>query len=83
MSRQHCADHRVLEVIVRSPGSMREEIVLECPDLTWKQVFVVINRLRREGGLTLSLKGRNPYAIRLSDPYRATSPAHQYMNERM
>ena len=28
MSSQHCADQRVLEVIVRLPGRMLEEIVL-------------------------------------------------------
>ncbi len=83
MSSQHCADHRVLEVIVRSPGSMLEEIVLECPDLTWSQVFVVINRLCREGVLTLNLKGRSQYAVRLSTPHHTTSPPRQNLNECM
>jgi hypothetical protein len=56
-------DHRVLEVIVRAPGTMLDDIVLECPGLTWNQVFVVIDRLSREGVLTMSPKGRGQYAI--------------------
>jgi len=72
MSSQHCAEHQVLEVIVRSPGSMLEEIVLECSDLTWNQVFVVIDRLSREGVLTLSPKGRSQFAIHLFDPHDTT-----------
>jgi hypothetical protein len=74
MSNQHCADHRVLEVIVRSPGSMLDEIVLECPDLTWNQVFVVIDRLSREGVLRMSPKRRSQYAIHLSDHARHDAP---------
>lgn len=70
MSNQHYADHRVLEVIVRSPGSMFDDIVLECPDLTWSQVFMVIDRLSREGVLTMSPKGHSQYAIHLSDRAR-------------
>ncbi len=29
-----------MQVIVRSPGSQLEEVVLECPDLTWIRCFV-------------------------------------------
>lgn len=60
---RHFADHPGLEIIVRSPDSVLDEIVLECPDLTWNQLFVVIDRLSREGVLTMSPKGRGQYAI--------------------
>lgn len=74
MSGQHDADHRVLEVIVRFPGSVLDDLVRECPDLTWNQVFVVIDRLSREGVLTMSPKGRSQYAIHLSDHARHDAP---------
>lgn len=38
-----------MEVIVRSPGSQFEEVVLEYPDLTWTQVFCELDRLSRGG----------------------------------
>jgi hypothetical protein len=54
MLTQHNRDDRVLELIVRSPGGTLEDIVLECPDLTWNQLFITIDRLSREGALTLT-----------------------------
>jgi hypothetical protein len=65
-------DHRVLEVVVRSPGSVLDDIVLECPDLTWNQVFIVIDRLSREGVLTMSPKGRGQYAITFSTDHASS-----------
>ena len=56
-------EDRVLEVIIRSPGSTLEDIVHECPDLTWNQVFIIIDRLSREGMLTLMPKGRGVYTV--------------------
>jgi hypothetical protein len=73
-------DHRVLEVVVRSPGSVLDDIVLECPDLTWNQVFIVIDRLSREGVLTMSSKGRGQYAITFSTDH--TTPLTAPMCER-
>lgn len=67
MLAQYHTDHRLLEVIVRSPGSALDDIVLECPDLTWNQGFITIDRLRREGVLTLTPKGRGLYTAHLSN----------------
>jgi len=67
MSTQHSTDDRVLEVIVRSPGSTLEDLVLECPDLTWNQVFITIDRLSREGALTLTPRGRGVYTLHFSN----------------
>lgn len=76
MSSQPHADHRVLEVIVRSPGSVLDDIVLECPDLTWNQVFIVIDRLSREGILQMTPAGRGQYAIHLPDQAQHVGPRH-------
>ena len=56
-------DHRLMEIIVRTPGSSLDDIVSEFPDLTWSQVFLTIDRLSREGALKLTLKGRYLYAV--------------------
>ena len=52
-----------MEVIVRSPGNQLEEVVLECPDLTWNQVFCQLDRLSREGQVNLTMKGPGFYAV--------------------
>jgi hypothetical protein len=76
MSPQNRADHRVLEVIVRSPGILLDQIVDECSDLTWSQVFLAIDRLSREGTITMSPKGLGQYAITFS-------PAHSVLTALM
>jgi hypothetical protein len=67
MFSQHVVDHRILEVIVRSPDSVLDDIVVECSDLTWNQVFLAIDRLSREGVLKLTPKGEGRYTIHLSN----------------
>ena len=55
-----------MEVIFRSPGSSLDEITLECPDLTWNQVFCEIDRMSRTGQVKLMLKGRGLYEVSCS-----------------
>lgn len=40
----HPTHRQVLEVIIRSPDRELEEIVFDCPTLTWNQVFLAIDR---------------------------------------
>mgnify|MGYP003342011500 CR=1 FL=1 len=54
---------KIMEVIIRSPGSSLDEIVLECPNLTWNQVFCEIDRMSRTGQVKLMLKGRGLYGV--------------------
>lgn len=60
-------DRQVLEIIIRSPGTGLDEVVLQCHDLTWNQVFLAIDRLSREGAVTLSPKGHGLYSVQASD----------------
>lgn len=54
---------RIMEVIIRSPGNQLEEVVLECPDLTWHQVFCELHRLSRVRQVRLMTKGPGRYAV--------------------
>ncbi len=58
-------EHQVLEVIVRSPGTGLDNIALECPNLTWNQIFVIIDKLSREGMIKLSLNGLGQYVMHI------------------
>lgn len=52
-----------MEVILRSPGGQLEEVVLECPGLTWNQVFCELDRMSRTGQVRLTMKGPGLYAV--------------------
>ena len=54
-------NQKVIDAIIRSPGSMLEDIAEECPNLTWNQVFITIDRLSREG--TVRLSRRDLYTV--------------------
>lgn len=54
---------KIMQVIIRSPGSSLEDVVLECPDLTWNQVFCEIDRLSRTGQVRLTPNGPGRYGV--------------------
>lgn len=54
---------QIMEVIIRSPGCLLEEVVLECPGLTWNQVFCELDRMSRAGQVRLTAKGPGLYAV--------------------
>jgi hypothetical protein len=66
MPPYYAADHHTLEIIIRSPGTAFDEVVLQCHDLTWNQIFLAIDRLNREGVVTFRLKGGGPYSVQVS-----------------
>ena len=51
-----------MNVIIRSLDKL-EEVVLECPGLTWNQVFCELDRLNRVGQVRLTMKGPGVYAV--------------------
>lgn len=59
-------EQQVMEVIVRAQGTALDDFVLECPNLSWNQVFLVVDRLARDGTLSLIPKGHGRYAVYLS-----------------
>jgi hypothetical protein len=67
---------KIMEVIIRSPGSSLDEIVLECPDLTWNQVFCEIDRMSRTGQVRLTSKSRGLYGISHA-AFRESSPTSE------
>jgi len=52
-----------MEVIIRSPGCLLEEVALECPDLTWNQVFSEVDHLSRNGQVRLMQQGMGVYTL--------------------
>ncbi len=73
MARHQPVSHQVMAIVIRSPGCDVEELVVECPDLTWNQVFLELDRLSRAGQVTLKQKGPGRYTV-TPHPDTATEP---------
>ena len=66
----------VMEIVLRSPGCHIEDILHECPGLTWNQVFLAIDYLSRAGEIRVTLDGERTYRIQAHyDTPVATPPA--------
>lgn len=59
----HETREKIMQVIIRSPDCSLEEVILECPDLTWNQVFCEIDRMSRTGQVRLTPKGPGRYGV--------------------
>ncbi|MBH0197606.1 MAG: hypothetical protein HP494_18925 [Nitrospira sp.] len=59
----HETREKIIQVIIRSPDCSLEEVVLECPDLTWNQVFSEIDCMSRTGQVRLTPKGPGRYGV--------------------
>jgi hypothetical protein len=54
---------QIMHVIIRKPGCILEELVFECPGLTWNQIFCELDRMSRTGQIRLTAKGLGVYAL--------------------
>jgi hypothetical protein len=55
--------HRIMEIVIRSPGCDMEEMLRECPDLTWNQVFFELDHLSRSGQVGLRQSSLGRYSV--------------------
>jgi uncharacterized membrane protein len=53
----------ILDTIRRKPGCEIEDLLKECPGLTWNQVFLALDRLSRDGAVRLMRKDRGKYFV--------------------
>lgn len=63
MARSVAQADLVLEAIVHHPGCYLDDLVRVCPELTWNQIFLEVDRLSRTGRLRLLLIGPGRYAV--------------------
>ncbi len=54
---------QIMEVLARSNGCLLDEIVDQCSDLTWNQVFLELDRLSRIGEIRLRLRVPGQYVV--------------------
>lgn len=62
---ESAADH-IMNIVARSNSCTLEKVIFECSELTWDQVFIEVNRLRREGLVRLTLQQPGYYVVTLA-----------------
>ena len=65
--------NQILDILARSNGCLLEDILRDCPALTWNQVFLELDQLSRTGEVRLSLKGAGQYFVMLKDEVVGTA----------
>lgn len=60
---QTATTQAVMDMVLGSQGCDLEEIVRRCPELTWNQVFLEIDRLSRNGEVALRQVGASRYSV--------------------
>lgn len=63
VSRQSDLARRILAMLADQSGLLLEQILEYCPDLTWNQVFAVVDHLSRTGDIRLTAKGMGRYRV--------------------
>jgi hypothetical protein len=63
MAQEITADDQVIDVMLLTRTCDLEEVTRQCPDLTWNQVFLVVDRLSRSGEIMLVPRGRGTYTV--------------------
>lgn len=65
---------QLVEAIAHHPGCGLDELVMLCPDYTWNQIFLEVDRLSRSGHLQLVQIGRGRYAVAVLTHARSCAP---------
>jgi len=65
MLQQGTVADRILKAVRRVPGCQLDDLEGSCPDLTWNQVFLEVDRLSRTGQMRVTAKGQGVYTVRL------------------
>lgn len=68
MAQEITVEDQVIDILHRAPVCDLEEVTRQCPDLTWNQVFLAVDRMSRSGEIRLVPRGRGTYMVTF--PYR-------------
>lgn len=62
-NRQPTVTESIKDFVIHHPGCLLEDMVRGCPDLSWNQVFLEVDRLSRIGQVRLNRKVTGGYTL--------------------
>jgi hypothetical protein len=68
MTQEMTAEGRVIDVLHHTRACDMEELMNQCANLTWSQVFLAVDGLSRRGEISLVARGRGLYKVILRQP---------------
>jgi hypothetical protein len=68
MAEHSTVEDQVIDLVHRARACDLEAITRHCPNLTWNQVFLAVDRLSRRGELRLVSRGRGLYTVIFRQP---------------
>ena len=63
MGQQITVEDQVIDVMRHTLTCDLEDVTRQCPNLTWNQVFLAVDRLSRRGEIRLVPRGRGMYTV--------------------
>ncbi len=66
MAQRATPTELIMETIAHRQSCYLDELVTECPTLTWNRIFLEVDRLSRAGRLRLSLIAPGRYTVQFS-----------------
>jgi len=76
MAQQATAEDQVIEIVLQRGPCDLEDVTRRCPNLTWNQVFLVVDRLSRTGQVKLSHVKGGSYILTLLRQQRSLPDQH-------
>lgn len=68
MATDQTVRETILIVVRKTPGVTLDELIRRCPEFTWDQVFVEVDRLTRSGELHMKKCDRFGYTLTVALP---------------
>ena len=68
MAQHTAVEDQVIDIVHRAQDCKLEDVMRQCPNLTWNQVFLAIDRLSRIGEIMLIPTGRGTYSVTFQHP---------------
>ena len=65
MAQEITAENLVIDILHRAPACTLEDVTRRCPNLTWNQVFLVVEHLSRTGQVRLVPAKGSSYTLTL------------------
>lgn len=63
MAQHTTVEDQVIDIVHRAQACNLEDVMRQCPNLTWNQVYLAVDHLSRSGETVLVPRGRGTYVV--------------------